>query len=155
MAKSDCPCGSGQRYSECCKPLHKGAREAEDAVQLMRSRYAAYAMKEAAYLWKTLAPNHEDRQRPEAEVLKEIRHSASTFRYMGLNILDSRPPNAEGVAQVLFHARIFHDGRNVSFVERSEFIHAGTGWRYWRGTLKPISQITGDPSSLSIDTFRA
>ena len=153
MAKNDCPCGSGRRYSECCKPLHRGLREASDAVELMRSRYAAFALKEAAYLWRTLAPQHEDRSRPEEEVLREIRQSASVNRYMGLQVLDSRPPDEGGVAQVLFLARVWQGGRNLSFVERSDFVHDGIGWRYWRGVLRPVAAVEGDATKLTIASF--
>ena len=55
-----CPCHSGRAYDACCGPCHRGAREAEDAVDLMRSRYAAFALGDAAYLWRTLHAEHED-----------------------------------------------------------------------------------------------
>ena len=35
--------------------------EAPDAERLMRSRYSAFALREVAYLWKTLHPDHPDR----------------------------------------------------------------------------------------------
>ncbi len=137
MASQDCPCGSGQRYSLCCKPFHKGEREAPDPVALMRSRFAAFALGEAPYLWRTLAPAHEDRQRPEAEVLRGIRDSISTHRYRALTILDSQDPDASGIARVRFLAKVFQKGRDMSFVETSEFVHDGTGWRYLGGVLSP------------------
>ena len=58
MAKNDCPCGTGLRYSECCKPIHKGLREAADAVELMRSRYSAYARSLVDYIIKTTHPDN-------------------------------------------------------------------------------------------------
>ena len=44
MLTVDCPCGSRQRYDACCGRLHRRAAEAETAEELMRSRYAAYAL---------------------------------------------------------------------------------------------------------------
>ena len=155
MAKSDCPCGSGQRYGDCCRSFHRDEKEAPDAVALMRSRFSAYAVADAEYLWRTLAAAHEDRRRPESEALRDIRRSASTHRYRALTILDSRPPDARGVAQVLFLARVFLKGRDLSFVERSDFIQDGFGWRYLHGDLKPVSEIAGDPKALRIDSFLA
>ena len=154
-AKDLCPCRSGKPYKACCEPFHRGAREAPDAEALMRSRFAAFAKKEAAYLWRTLHPDHEDRQRPEAEVLRALHASAGTFRYAGLAILDTRPPGEDGIAQVLFLARLFEGSNDRSFVELSDFAHDGEGWRYLRGTLRPARAIPGDPMRLTIDAFRA
>jgi uncharacterized protein YchJ len=35
--------------------------------------------------------------------------------------------------RVTFAARVFRKGRDLSFVERSEFLRDGDGWRYVRG----------------------
>ena len=40
----DCPCGSAQTYDACCGRLHRGTAEAESPSELMRARYAAYAV---------------------------------------------------------------------------------------------------------------
>jgi SEC-C motif-containing protein len=56
MIGSPCPCGSGLAYDACCGPLHRGVRQAATAVELMRSRYAAYARGEADYVFRTWHP---------------------------------------------------------------------------------------------------
>src|SRR5689334_3311653 len=117
----DCPCTSGRPYSGCCGPFHRGEREAPDAEALMRSRFSAFALKDAPYLLRTLHPDHEDRAAPPADLLRAIKESAGAFRYMGLTILDRAPPDDLGVARVLFLASVFQKGRDVSFVELSEF----------------------------------
>ena len=148
-----CPCGSGLAYKACCAPLHRGSREAPDAESLMRSRYAAYVKKEIPYLIKTLHPSHEDRALPEAQLLTLLAEAAREQRYMGLAILDRRGPDAGGIAEVLFHARVFQRGKDFSFVERSEFAHDGTGWRYLRGDTVPVNKIASDPRTLTLATF--
>lgn len=55
-APQDCPCGSGRRYAQCCRPLHLGQREAATAAELMRSRYSAFAVGDADYLLATWHP---------------------------------------------------------------------------------------------------
>lgn len=152
MAARDCPCGSALPYRACCGPLHRGEREAADARALMASRYAAFATKQLDYLWRTLDPEHEDRARPQAEVLAGIRRSCETNRYMGLRILDHAPPDAAGVARVLFLARVFERGKDRSFVERSEFRHDGVGWRYWRGDGAMVAQLAS-VDDLTLATF--
>jgi SEC-C motif domain protein len=99
----------------------------------MRSRYAAFALKEVDYLWRTLHRDHRDRARLAEDVLRELRDACSANRYMGLRILETEEADAHGVARVMFAARVFRKGCDLSFVERSEFLHDGEGWRYLRG----------------------
>ncbi|APR71655.1 YchJ family protein [Acinetobacter haemolyticus] len=53
-ASQNCPCGQGQ-YAECCQPLHLKQRVAENAEQLMRSRYSAFALQQIDYILETTA----------------------------------------------------------------------------------------------------
>ncbi len=119
----------------------------------MRSRYAAYARGDADYLWKTLHPDHEDRARPRDVVLREMRDAFRQFRYMGLRVLDHSPPDADGLARVLFLARVFEKGRNRTFVERSDFFHDGTGWRYHSGATIPAAMLPNPAESYTLATF--
>ena len=167
MSKSpSCPCGSGVSYARCCRPLHRGEREAESAEQLMRSRYAAFAEKQAEYLWETLHPGHEDRAIGHDSAVAAIKETAAEHRYVGLTVLDTAPPDEAGLARVLFHARVFRKGVDRSFVELSEFARAdglvagavGTeatsGWRYLRGEAVPAREIAAIPG-LTIASFRS
>jgi SEC-C motif-containing protein len=119
----------------------------------MRSRYSAFALKEAGYLWKTLHPEHPDRARPEAEVVRELKTFAQSHQYPGLVVMDRRPPDEHGVAQVLFFAKVFEKGKDRSFVERSNFRHDGTGWRYHSGVLRLPKDLPGPPEALTLGTF--
>lgn len=53
-----CPCGSGRSYDDCCGRLHRGKAEATSAEELMRSRYTAFARRDADYLLRTWHPDH-------------------------------------------------------------------------------------------------
>ena len=116
----------------------------------MRSRYAAFAVKDAEYLWRTLHPDHDDRAHPKEAAVRAIRQVCSENRYMGLEILDHHAADEHGVARVLFFAKVFTRGRDLSFVECSEFLNDGEGWRYLTGTLILTSEIKGERSSLTI-----
>ncbi len=52
----ECPCGSGRRYALCCHRLHRGGALAETPEELMRSRYAAYALGDWDYIFRTWHP---------------------------------------------------------------------------------------------------
>ena len=57
MPSRRCPCGSGLPYADCCGRLHDGTATAATAEQLMRSRYSAFAVGDAAYLLATWHPS--------------------------------------------------------------------------------------------------
>jgi hypothetical protein len=72
----------------CCGPLHRGEKEAETPVALMRSRYAAFAVANVDYLWRTLHEEHSDRTLDRAEVLSSLRRVCRASRHPGLMVLD-------------------------------------------------------------------
>lgn len=134
---TDCPCGSDRAYAACCEPFHAGD-EPPDAVALMRSRYAAFVRGEHDYLFRTLHPEHDDHALGARALRDRLEKNAKRTRYHRLEVLDHAPPDADGVARVLFSATVKYDGKEASFVELSSFAHDGTGWRYLVGkTLSP------------------
>ena len=147
-----CPCHSGAALDACCAPYLRFEKEAPDPVALMRSRYAAFALGEAEYLWRTLHEDHEDRAEDREATLRGIRGTRSR-RYTGLAILDQRRKGRSG--EVLFHATLSERGRDLSFVELSDFSHDGKGWRYLSGIAVPIAELGRDPAGLTIDAFLA
>ncbi|WP_395108377.1 YchJ family protein [Actinomadura sp. SCN-SB] len=51
-----CPCGLPATYQDCCGRLHRGEARAKTAEELMRSRFSAFAVRDAAYLLATWHP---------------------------------------------------------------------------------------------------
>ena len=125
-----CPCFSVVPYTDCCAPYLRGEREAPTPTAMMRSRFAAYGMKDYEYLWRTMDATHEYRAASENDFITAARDAARTRRYLGLTIYDQRGVDENGIAKVLFHARVFDRGADHSFVECSDFVHDGKGWRY-------------------------
>lgn len=132
-----CPCFSIVPYKDCCEPFHKGVREAPTPTAMMRSRFAAYGAKDYGYLWRTMDASHEYRAASESNFIAAARDASMSRRYLGLTIYDQRPADTTGLAKVLFHARVFDRGSDVSFVECSDFVHDGKGWRYLMCTATP------------------
>ena len=52
-----CPCSSGDSYDECCGPFHRGDAWPLTSERLMRSRYAAFALGDSAYLLASWHPD--------------------------------------------------------------------------------------------------
>ena len=57
-----CPCGLAAGYDDCCGRLHRGEKAAATAELLMRSRYSAFAVGDAAYLLATWHPSTRPRR---------------------------------------------------------------------------------------------
>lgn len=51
-----CPCGSGLQMNHCCEPYINGTALPPTPEALMRSRYTAYTLHNADYLYNTTAP---------------------------------------------------------------------------------------------------
>ncbi len=120
-----CPCGSGQKYKKCCYLYHKG-RPCATPVDLMKSRYSAYAAGEAGYIVATTHP----RYRP-ADT-KAWRSEIAAFcksRFLGLTILDSGWDEWEGFVE--FAAKI--DGYTLR--EKSRFVKEEGRWYYTEGDV--------------------
>ncbi|HEY1101337.1 MAG TPA: YchJ family metal-binding protein [Myxococcota bacterium] len=128
-----CPCTSGARYGDCCRPLHRGS-PAPSATALMRSRYAAFAIGDVDYLDGTQHPEHADQALPAAERRRGISAFARTARFPGLKIVDAADDGED--ALVLFVARVFVGSDDQSFMECSRFRRHEGAWRYLSGDLE-------------------
>jgi len=113
-AAGPCPCGSGLSYSECCSRLHSGLANAVTAEQLMRSRYAAFAVEDAAYLADTWHPS----TRPASVELGD------GLTWLSLQVIDAQDD------QVEFVARFRGPGGRGFIRERSQFVRLGGRWLY-------------------------
>lgn len=130
ITKRPCPCNSGFLYSACCQPLHDGKRAAASAEQLMRSRYSAFCLKNAAYLIATL---HPDYRRPDDE--QSLNDLFNETQWLGLKIITQQTKNDH--ATVEFSAFYQESDHVAQLHERSRFIKIGNHWLYQDGDLLP------------------
>jgi SEC-C motif domain protein len=119
-----CPCGLGDAFAECCGRLHAGESRAATAEQLMRSRYAAFALGDADYL---LATWHSSTRPAELDLDPEQ-------RWIGLEVLDRSgggPFDTEGTVRFRAHYRLH--GENGALTEHSRFRRVEGQWLYVDG----------------------
>jgi SEC-C motif-containing protein len=116
----------------------------------MRSRYCAFALGLAEYLYDTLHSRHEDRATPKDKLIFALRDGARTQRFMGLTILEH--VEEADHAEVLFLASVFEAGRDNSFVELSRFEREDGAYRYLSGALVHAATLA-DPKSLTREAF--
>jgi SEC-C motif domain protein len=124
-----CPCCSGLTYEMCCQPFHLGA-EPPTALQLMRSRYSAYATENALYIQKTTHPKKSPHYNPDkARWRQEIDHFCRTTQFVKLEIVDF------GENWVSFKAHLIQEGKPLLLQEKSFFEKVGPHWRYTNGEV--------------------
>ena len=124
MTLRRCPCGTGLPYAECCGALHEGAATAATAEQLMRSRYSAFVVGDAAYLLATWHPA----TRPAALDLDD------DVRWTGLDVLTTTGGSllaAEGTVE--FRAYYVRGRQAGAQHENSRFLRDNGRWRYLDG----------------------
>lgn len=127
-----CPCGSGNSYTECCKPFHDGVLP-ENALKLMRSRYSAYALNLPAYIIKTTHPASPQFKPDQRRWLKAIADFSTHTVFNKLEVLEFHE-NGD-FAIVTFAAHLTQDESDASFVEKSYFEKHQGKWFYRSGQI--------------------
>jgi SEC-C motif-containing protein len=118
-----CPCGSGEEHARCCQRYHRGARP-PTANELMRSRFSAFAIADAAYLLDSWHPS----TRP-AKLDLDVE-----TRWTFLEIVETvrgGPFDAAGTVEFRAHYQM-PGGRGV-LSERSSFTREKGRWWYLSG----------------------
>lgn len=119
-----CPCGADLSYDACCGRLHRGAAQALTAEELMRSRYAAYVVRDEDHVFRTWHP----RTRPEHIELEP----AATWT--GLRVLATEAGGAaDDVGHVEFTAAWSRGDDGGVLHERSRFERRAGRWLYVEG----------------------
>lgn len=131
-SKDLCPCHSGISYEVCCKPFHDGLPP-ETAVQLMRSRYSAFALGLVDYIIKTTHPLNPDYTKNITSWSDNISEFSKKTEFKDLKILNFE--NGTTLSYVTFHAFLRQSGQNTGFKERSRFLKQNGQWLYVDGNF--------------------
>ena len=125
-SRTDCPCGSGKIYHECCRPFHIGKDHPQTAVALMRSRYSAYFFRLVDYIYST---THPDVRTP--ALMAELDDVINDTKWRSLHILSkSKGTPEDKKGKVEFLAQYHHDGKFHEMTEKSRFRKHKGKWKY-------------------------
>ncbi|MBE1584803.1 YchJ family protein [Nonomuraea angiospora] len=116
-----CPCGLPAPYQDCCGRLHRDEAVAATAEQLMRSRYSAFSVGDAAYLLRSWHPS----ARPARLDLDR------KTRWVRLEVLETTGGSVvhtEGT--VRFRAHYVERGTPGELEENSSFVRFEGRWVY-------------------------
>ncbi|MFE3517872.1 YchJ family protein [Streptomyces sp. NPDC059166] len=118
--RTPCPCGLPAAYGECCARYHTGAA-APTCEALMRSRYTAFAVRDAGYLLRTWHPA----TRPAVLDLDPL------TRWDRLEILATTEGTAfHTTGTVTFRAHWTDGDGPGSLYEKSRFVRHEGAWVY-------------------------
>jgi len=123
-----CPCHSKKKYKDCCEPYHKGGN-APTAEELMRSRYAAFALGLVDYVIDTTDPKGNKYKPVRAIWTQELETFCQTTQFLGLEIMSA----AENM--VVFRVNLVQSGKPSPYIERSIFTCPNGRWLYYDGMM--------------------
>jgi len=134
---SNCPCGSNLPFADCCEPAIKGARPAQTAEQLMRSRYSAYVTVDTDYIFETTHPKHR-----QGYDHKGTREWAESAQWENLEIVATKGGREDdSTGEVEFRASYRDKGGRKVHHELASFEKDGEKWYFVDGNLvapKPL-----------------
>jgi SEC-C motif-containing protein len=123
-----CLCGNNKPFTKCCSRFLDGSQHAKTPEQLMRSRYAAYALGGYGdYLLQTWFP-------ATAHGLVAAELSERSHNWCKLDVLDKSQAGNNG--EVIFRAHYCEaDGTTGVMQECSAFKRLGGRWYYVDGRV--------------------
>ena len=128
MISQLCVCTSGKSFAACCHRLLSGSMSAKTPLQLMRSRFSAFALGgHGAYLLSTWLSTA-------SEGLSEFELSQASLNWQRLEIIDKSQNGERG--SVEFKAYYLdHNSKQQLHHEISEFRRISGRWFYAKGQV--------------------
>jgi SEC-C motif-containing protein len=119
-----------KKYKKCCKLFHDGLSPSS-ALELMKSRYSAFAVQKSEYIISTTHNLNSDFTNDLKSWSNDIMHFSKNTKFEKLEILDFIDDEVESF--VTFKATLFQDEKDISFIEKSRFLKSENKWLYVDG----------------------
>lgn len=121
-----CPCRKKSEtttYADCCEPYHVGLRAPPTAEALMRSRYAAFTLENAAYLSATWHVSTRPR----------VIEFTPGQEWLALRVIAARATGDKATVEFVARSRI--GGETRALHEVSHFMRENGQWSYVDGLV--------------------
>ncbi|MEM5558619.1 YchJ family metal-binding protein [Aliarcobacter cryaerophilus] len=128
---SICPCGSSKKYKKCCKIFHDDIKKPSNALELMKSRFSAFAFFKSDYIIKTTHQKNCDFSLNTSSWIADIEQFCKNTSFKNLEILNFIDNEFESF--VTFKATLFQNKKDISFIEKSRFLKESNIWLYVDG----------------------
>ena len=130
---TNCLCGSGIAYDQCCGLFHSGEKLPTTAEALMRSRFTAYAKDYTEYIQATW----DAATRPDKQKLSD-----ENLAWQKLEIIDTKKGGiADNKGIVEFKAFYLNNNEDYMLHEVSRFVKTNDRWFYVDGVVKKVGKI--------------
>ncbi len=125
-SRSECPCGSGEIYYDCCRNYHIGKAQPVTAELLMRARYSAFFFRLVDYLVSSTHPDSREKS-----LREELDDVVDDMLWRKLRIISKSKGGAEDKkGKVEFVAQYHCDGEFSELRENSRFRRYKGQWKY-------------------------
>ncbi|QKF78882.1 YchJ family metal-binding protein [Arcobacter defluvii] len=128
-----CPCGSLKKYKKCCKLFHDKITFPKTALELMKSRFSAFAVSNSDYIIFTTHENNPDFTIEIKSWSKDILNFSNNTEFKKLEILEFIDDEIESF--VTFKATLIQGKEDISFIEKSRFLKVEGIWKYVDGNF--------------------
>lgn len=130
-ANITCPCGSFKKYKKCCKLFHDKTKLPITALELMKSRFCAFAVQKYEYIISTTHPKNIDFSNDTKSWSIDIMNFSKNTKFEKLEIIDFI--EADNESFVTFKASLIQENLDASFTEKSRFLKVDGKWFYVDG----------------------
>jgi len=158
ISEAPCACGSGKTYGTCCgyyhRTLDEDLPETNTPIDLLRSRYTAFAWRLPLYVMESTHPTCSDFRKDKLKWVKDLNKSGMFDSYEFAELKDIsqiEQGSDDNEAFVTFKVSLranentgpYLQGQEITIQEKSKFLRDGEPlrWRYASGDI--TSEIQG------------
>lgn len=126
LNSTQCPCGSGLSYAQCCEPYHKKKAKPKTAEACLRARYCAFVKHEIDFI----LDSHHPKTRNELN-RSDVETWSKGSSWLGLEIKESTGGGAQDEAgTIVFCARYRAQGKDQQHWENALFEKLDGSWMF-------------------------
>ena len=143
---SDCVCGSGNKYIDCCRPFHQGELLPESPERCLRTRYSGFAHRLPSYIISTTDKTNSEYMEDKVKWARRLHKEAmfDGFKFDGLEVGQVEPGKSDkesflSLAVTLTpvdpKTKVPTQDAPMRFYEKSRFVKRGGAWLYAAGDV--------------------
>jgi SEC-C motif-containing protein len=147
---SDCPCGSGKSYADCCKSAHEFGMITSSGADLIRARFSAYAIGDTEFIINTSSEQSPDHQYYSALPGNTVKNFKRWGRDINTSMMkdyffvkvevdsEALDEGEDDVSTVIFRHLAIQKGSNIMYPiqEKATLVKDdGVAWKYVLGEV--------------------